>query len=481
MFRNGYHGLRRLFRTFSSKPISANEHKSIRYTPYNMHTEEERIAGVLQDVHLFEYIPVEMRTEKIYLAATWHPIFSFHYFREEQINLDLCRYAIQFNARQYAFVPECYLAEIREWLSQVRTLVVRDARSDEIRQFTTSYVRAEERKGSAICVDSYAVKYILNLLQALGLSYLQVTFLDHSAPASQSIANHTPNQILSLLAQYPFIRDVELLGCHSVSAEKLKDEEVLISKFKSSGHSHKYHCGLVLMKEFPSASQYDLLLQKSKLDRLFLIEGQCNFVNGVKEILYLEKSNSGMIKHLLVPVTDYLVSYIEQQLRNGKPFVFPKRKDEKFILRDINNPLKGNALEVLMRARDEKNESFSSHCEGVLYPFDADVKMHPNEVDKLRPSFMYQLVHAIRTDSSIIQEVTIKGWPRALHCDIQNKKIVSANENVYYRRPFTLFENRIDLKSLARCRRRSEALLDGVQNTGMADVNSIAFTVKSRQ
>jgi hypothetical protein len=447
---------------------------------FSSQAEAEIALTILEDLSKFYSLIPEMRTENIYLAATQNPLFNLSDVCDEWVTEELCLYAVRFSGRQIDKVPPRFKPAIDQYLAGVENIVIREFDEIERRQFVACYLTNPETAYNSIVIDSYAVPMLLDRLGKVNSKKLNLVFLGHSGPSTESLARHAPGEMVELLKGFPSIHKITLLGCRTVQASRLNAEIDMVKNYKISGIDQRSKNGLVLVRKIPNAEVSIGLLRSMRVDKAFVVVGESSEVNGIS-VFYIENTLNNELRFSRVDITLGSFAYVQQQLKSGKAFTFPKSENEKFILRDYQHPLTGNELELLERARDGMDE-FTVHHPNFefnesIYPFLTSVTTDMREYHKLEPSLMPKGVSAINQSDEIKREITVEAYPKAIFPDMKNKCMLASRLDIYSRAPHTFFTNRIDYRLLGQDRRKSIKAMDEQKLQGETDLRSIEMRV----
>jgi hypothetical protein len=447
---------------------------AIKHVPAQFLDEKMIVEAVSRNYKCFFMIPKNMRSENVYLALAHHFDFTMALTDHNLISKEACRFAVQFNSAQANHVPEKFKADIDAYLAGVKYLVVRQVRgntNDEIKFSAISYARSEKRKSTSLCAYPSCVADTLQMLADKGASGLNLVFLSHLTLDGKPFAGFHADEIVALLEQYPIVDKVTLLGCKTIESLQLDQEAEMLRNLAKSETEAK--CGLIILDALPGSDEYDALLAKTKLSRVFVMTND--------SLLYLETSLSGDVTSKLTPLDHYTNKTILANLGPDKTYKF-RKENEKMVVRSHMAPLSSTEFRMLDKLSVGADRFTKSHSQYQAdkgkYPFLASISIDQAEKDKLQPSHAKNLIDAIERSDKIKRDVVVKGYPNRIYADQVNHANISTQDDVLLPGQFGFFVDRINRPLLTKMRRGFADKSPAPDANAKSQAKSIQYTVR---
>ena len=297
------------------------------------------------------------------------------------------------------------------------------------------YAHSPARIGKTVHVNSDYVHRLLTDMKKMQCGQtrqLNLALLGHTWDYSETIAGLHFDEITSLVITHPQITRVTLLGCHSAGARPLNKEKEMVQKYQSffMQPAPVSRVGVMLMFDWPNASQYDDFFKKMAADKIYIfIEKKSLVLVLCKQLpdkcYRLDSNEVASIRRLLANSHGKLplVSQKKSQIyyRGGAKagnFLTP---DETEKLEDI----------LLIRPPRFSKQHPRYKEDKQIFPFMRGVEIDETEEHKLLPSLLKKLIDAIKAEARIKHEVTVKGYTRALHADTKEQRLQVFGSNAY--------------------------------------------------
>lgn len=460
--------------------------------PENLRDYPLCLAAVSESGLALEHVPKHLSEyREICLAAVKENGLAIKFvdekIREEIIEAVGVDKILSDNYGARAFIPAKYEGQIKDFLSRIKHVVITDndvLRDDhEMKDIYLVYSAATKRSGNVVHVDRDHAGLLLNELK--GKQPVNLVLLGHANATAETIAGTNMTEVAQCLELCSNIERVTLLGCNTAKSQKLEEEKADIRYFAQTEKNPKY--GIILLSKPFNPSDYKMLLTKNDLDAAFIVTKSDSMGKASYQLIHIEEDpKKGTLIEQKIPLTEDGLKQLQNTFRRGKELPFPKNNDPIYMRGGTTDFLDRSELaktfEVMEGASrfDKRHPKFKTSKEN--FPFLRNVTIDESEAGKLEESLLKKLFVAVKQNLNIKQNITAKGYTKALHVDTKERRMHVTETHLYpssYK--FSTFyknQDNINRKKLADERKATVEEMRKSNVQGATTVKSIKLTIK---
>lgn len=383
----------------------------------------------------------------------------------------------------------------------------------EVRDAYLIYSHSPRRIGVTIRATKEDASKLFDHMKELGNTKdVSLVLLGHANHEAKNIANVDAKEASELLAKYPQINKVILLGCNTVQAQRFESEKIQIRKYHQQNKdlsNDEATCGVVSMLKEPDDRLIEEMLHKIR-DNKNSVVGLYIIIKDPKKdefkLLFIKQNMADdNISRWEIAMNKMQVAAFAKEigLKNGR-LNFPakvtapplyirwKSKDPNGKMQYLRPAEKNSVENLLQNFKHHFTNKFSKDHPDYKstkqhFPFLSGVEMEEENNNMLLPSLSKSFVNEIKANPDIKQKVTVKAYNGIVHVDTATREIQVDREYMYtseYREStYTFFNDKkenIDKQRLNTAHLKHIASMTKGEEDGTSTVRSVKVNIKPK-